>query len=240
LGRVVRGVSSRYFDFAFPSSVIQSRGCDRWNRSCSRSRPIQPCRATPFAIRAVTARVMHRRDLYQLGVPLRERDSLVCTRPCRTNVLRVPPSSFRPAALLGSSFRGPSQVCSRGWVSHLHFWCSGPRVASHASLSTPDLFSSGWLPGGRESLGRAMTFDFWAWTPICDPHSPALSQRSDPALGFASCRVCRTHSCVRDRARPRIASSTSGIPRPAISLRPRNPNPLVGFAATAHRFPSAY
>jgi hypothetical protein len=132
----------------FPSSSIQSRECESANpisdlfthardRSSHverrRSAPCRPCLTSRHApSRPSSARCSATRS------------GLFCTRPCRTNVLPFPPSSFRPAALLGFTFPGPSQVCSRGWVSHLHFWRSGPRVDLHArAFRAPIYFRRG-------------------------------------------------------------------------------------------------
>jgi hypothetical protein len=108
-------------------------------------------------------------------------------------------SSFlfsRPAALLGSMLY-PAQVCSRGWVERALL---PPRA--HVSLrrlaSNPIYFvradrspalESYFKGRSAEDLVFGVALDFWALTPICDPHPPACGQRTDPALGFASCRV---------------------------------------------------
>jgi hypothetical protein len=181
----------------------------------ARSRSIQPCRATPFASRVVASRVMHRRDLYRRGVPLRERDSLDARGLAGRSGLFA--SSFhlaRPAALLGSH-SGPSQVCSRKWVSHLHFWRSGPRVGSHARVSTPIYFRRGDSSPKRkvqETSGvRLLGFDshlrsaFFSATP---------KKRS--CLGLCLLQGL-PDACLRKRTGSTpIESSASGIPRPAV------------------------
>jgi hypothetical protein len=49
--------------------------------------------------------------------------------------------------------------------------------------------------------------------PVCDPHRRHLTPKTDPALGFASCRVMGTNECIRSGSTP-IKSSASGDPRP--------------------------
>jgi hypothetical protein len=159
--------------------------------SSSRSPKVRPVRATPSGSRAVRPRHAPSRSL-----------SARCsaTRSFRTSTaLPGNRSSFlfsRPAALLGSMLY-PAQVCSRGWVERALL---PPRA--HVSLrrlaSNPIYFvradrspalESYFKGRSAEDLVFGVALDFWALTPICDPHPPACGQRTDPALGFASCRV---------------------------------------------------
>jgi hypothetical protein len=130
----------------------------------------------------------------------------------------------------------PSQVCSRGWVSAVHFWCSGPRVASHANKSAPIYFRRGdrapeWKAPfkGRSAGDSFVALDFWALTPICDPHPPADSRETDPALGFASCRVCRARVCAIERTRLRSNHRPPEREQPASSVAFRASQSAHGF-----------
>jgi hypothetical protein len=67
-----------------------------------------------------------------------------------------------------------------------------------------------------EDLVFGVALDFWALTPICDPHPPALYRPANRScLGLCLLQGCRARVCAADRARPRFSSSTSRIPRSA-------------------------
>jgi hypothetical protein len=135
-------------------------------------------------------------------------------------------SSFlvsRPAALLGSMLC-PAQVCSRGWVERA-FLPPRAHVSLRRPASNPIYFvradrspalESYFKGRSAEDLDFGVALDFWALTPICDPHPPA---RYGPAnrscLGLCLLQGSRARVCAADRARPRFGSSTSRIPRPA-------------------------
>lgn len=81
----------------------------------------------------------------------------------------------------------------------IHFWKLGPTCRFARRASAPINFRRGDSITEAIESRNAVAFDFWALTPICDPHLPAqTSQKIDPALGFASCRVCRTRCCAHD------------------------------------------
>jgi hypothetical protein len=131
----------------FPSSSIQSRECESANpisglfahardRSSHverrRSAPCRPCITSRHApSRPSSARCSATRS------------GLFCTRPCRTNVLPFPPSSFRPAALVGFTFRPFAGLLPRmGEPSP--FLALGPTCRfARPRVPRPDLFSSG-------------------------------------------------------------------------------------------------
>jgi len=106
---------------------------------------------------------------------------------------------FSPGGAPG--FFCPSQVCSRGWVDW-HFCPSGPTCRFDAARPPRLIFVGVTDRLVGMQLARAVkgfsagdlvfgvALDFWALTPICDPHPPACGRKTDPALGFASCRVC--------------------------------------------------
>jgi hypothetical protein len=116
---------------------------------------------------------------------------------------QAPPSlSARPAALLGFS-NCPSQVYSRGWVSdpfleaRAHVSVRTPRFRAPIDFRRGDSIAEAMSPGKRGV--RLLGFDSHLRSA-----SPSFSSRKiDPALGFASCRVCRTPCCALERARPR-------------------------------------
>jgi len=105
------------------------------------------------------------------------------------------PSISRPAALLGSSALRRF-VPADGWLAFLPFRAHVSlrrRASAPINFRRGDRSPDGVQPSKRRSAGDlvfGVAFDFWALTPICDPHPPARGQRTDPALGFASCRVC--------------------------------------------------
>lgn len=115
----------------------RSRGCDRWNRSRKHARERSShVERHRLNFPAVSLRVMHRRVLHQRGVPLRGRR--LSARPCRKSQVErfLLPVSRLPAALLGFS-AGPSQVCSRGWVSG-PFLVLGPTCRFRTPSVRPD------------------------------------------------------------------------------------------------------
>jgi hypothetical protein len=159
--------------------------------SFARSRPIQPCRATPLGScrplpcktsrhapsRPSSARCTATRSGLPRGLARRKLFAFLLPRFARRR---------------SWVFTGPSQVCSRGWVSPLHFWRSGPRVAWHAHAIAPRfIFVGGDSRLEEQSPATAVAFDFWALTPICDPHPPAATARRAilpwalPLAGFA-------------------------------------------------------
>jgi hypothetical protein len=125
-------------------------------------------------------RVMHRRVLHLRGVPLREVDFYAALPDEGSS---KPPSTFRPAALLGS-LSGPSQVCSRPMGEPSPFLALGPtcRFARRASASIN--FRRGDSIAETIESGRAVAFDFWALTPICDPNPSALKPGDRSCLGL--------------------------------------------------------
>ena len=81
--------------------------------------------------------------------------------------------------------------------------------------------------------GRAATFDFWALTPICDPHPSAFFMAKGPILPWAlplAGSAGRASAHAIDLEIDRIIGPRN--PAPASFARdPRNTNPLVRFAA---------
>jgi len=87
----------------------------------------------------------------------------------------------------------------------------------------PDLFSSGNFAADRCQFPRSGEIEgemcgFWASLPSMVRVAPArLSRRADatdPAMGFASCRVVGTNGCTRTDSTP-SESSASAKPLPA-------------------------
>jgi hypothetical protein len=66
------------------------------------------------------------------------------------------------------------------------------------------------------------------FAPVCDPYPEATSHGTDPASGFASCRVVDACLRMRSGSTP-IESSASGIPRPHVRVRTARPYPLMGL-----------
>ena len=91
-----------------------------------------------------------------------------------------------------------------------------------------------------EDLVFGVALDFWALTPICDPHPPACGQRTDPALGFASCRVVGHASVQPIGLDPDSAHRPPESHGPRFIAEPRNPYPLMGLKTTARLLPTAY
>jgi len=106
LGRVVRDVSSHDVDLAFPIVCDQkSRGCDRRTRSLTLA--IDPAMSSDAAlIRVVLATSRHAPSRPSSARCSATRSGLLshAALPGRT-FFEFPPSSFRPAALLGSITR---------------------------------------------------------------------------------------------------------------------------------------
>jgi len=207
------------------------RRCDRCNRSrftlaedpaissdsvWTSCRPSASCTVASFSRR---------------GVPLR---GIFRTSTALPDDLILLPSISRPAALLGSSAPFAGLFPRMGGWTFLPF-------RAHMSLrrraSAPIYFRRGdrspHLEFERRSivdLAVGVALDFWALTPICDPHPSACGQRTDPALGFASCRVSG-----------RIALRTRSGPTPTriISLREHAPRVHANRASQpAHGIPA--
>jgi ribosomal protein S14 len=124
-----------------------------------------------------------------------------------------------------------------GW----HFCPSGPTCRFDAARPPRLIFVGvtdrpGWN-ATRESCERrsagdlvfGVAFDFWALTPICDPHPPACGRRTDPALGFASCRVCGRESAHTIGLDPESHHRPPGSGASLIVARIAGPNPLMRF-----------
>jgi hypothetical protein len=183
LGWVVRDVSSHYFDSQFPSSAIQSRGCDRRIRfrsshardrsshverrrlefvsslKISRHAPSRPSSARCSATRSGLLRGLAGRRFFQASFHI------------------------SPGGAPGS-LSGPSQVCSRPMGEPSPFLALGPtcRFARRASASIN--FRRGDSIAETIESGRAVAFDFWALTPICDPNPSALKPGDRSCLGL--------------------------------------------------------
>jgi hypothetical protein len=187
---------------------------------------------------------MHHRELCRRGVPLRGLSGH--PRPCRAIEFLLPQVS-RPAALLGSMLY-PAQVCSRGWVERA-FLPPRAHVSLRRPASNPIYFvradrspalESNLKGRSAEDVVFGVALDFWALTPICDPHPPACGQRTDPALGFASCRVVGHVSVQPIGLDPDSAHRPPGSHGPRFIAEPRNPYPLMGLKTTARLLPTAY
>ena len=172
---------------------------------------------------------MHLRDHCRRGVPLRGLSGH--PRPCRAKSFLLP----RPAALLGSVLY-PAQVCSRGWVERAFL-----RPRAHVSLrrpaSNPIYFVRAHRSPALESelqraVGRGLSIWRGAGLLGFDSHlrsaSSSLWPKDRSCLGLCLLQGLRAHIRARDRARPRIASSTSGSTRLAF-MRTARPNPLMRF-----------
>jgi hypothetical protein len=179
-----------------------------------------------------SVRVMHRRVLCRRGVPLRGPDI---------------------HGLAGRLFLLPSFLARRrSWVP-MPFAGLFPRTGgmaflpfrAHVSLrrraSAPINFRRGDRSPGlecnsrelRKAVGRGLSL--WrgvrllGFTPICDPHPPACGQRTDPALGFASCRVCGRESAHTIGLDPESHHRPPGSGASLIVSRFARPNPLMRF-----------
>jgi hypothetical protein len=212
--------------------------------SSSRSPKVRPVRATPSGSRAVRPRHAPSRAL-----------SARCsaTRSFRTSTAlpgnRIPPSSFLARR------RSWVQCCTlRRFVPadrwSKHYCRPGPTCRFDAPRPTRFILFGltdrlRWRVNfkGRsaEDLVFGVALDFWALTPICDPHPPALyGRRTDPALGFASCRVVGHASVQPIGLDPDSARGPPGSHGPRFIAEPRNPYPLMGLKTTARLLPSAY
>ena len=159
--------------------------------SIARSPKVRPVRATPSGSRAVRPR--HAPSRAFVGAVFRYAE--LSDIHGLAGRLRFPPSSHAPGGAPGS-ICGPSQVCSRKRVAR-HFCRSGPtchstsRVPARLIFVGPDRAPQRGERSPASEVDRSWDLvvgeasDFWALTPICDPHPPAHSWASEPILPWA-------------------------------------------------------
>lgn len=118
--------------------------------------------------------------------------------------------------------------------AHVSFARSPPRSYVHrgtvppCETRLPDAEALGSGEGrGKDGQPRQSTFDFWASTPVCDPHTPTRFYNAlavDPALRFASFRIvdARARATGRNplprRSPGRFALMRIGEPCPFMGL----------------------